>query len=385
MTSTFMRFSSSILFSFLISTVLLSGCADRFEKSGSYTYLIPSLNSDGSYSWNEVELTSLNSPTKLEGSTAKIHYSPKGASTLNWGPVVEPKLTKSGNVWIPQDVPSAVALSTYASLERIRKWETAISPAAEKVYPRQIVLDIAVKSNLGTMTDNAMYVPGWDVVLVLPYSGGGIPLAVNEGIMAHEHFHVQFFHQATNDVMNLDDRRMTTAQENTYKENFEMIRAWNEGLADFYGYAFTHQARFMDASKIGNPVDMLVRALDIPFESLSRSFMEGVTSVSAEARSRAEGTCRGGSYYCLGTQVSRLLFQMSEGSPVKTNQLIRRMYETFPEWKKSMNAQFTKTTLRTEDFLTWMFSKPSAKLETKQCDLLKKAMGSNYGVVSDCR
>lgn len=358
--------------SLLLTSVFLGACSDRFQK-GSYQYLIPFLNSDGSYTWREVELTTLDSPTKLSGSTASIYYKPTEPSTQKWGAVVQPKLTRSGDVWIPQDAASAVALSAYASLEAIRKWEAKIHPAAEKVYPRKVILEVAAKDKGQEVTDNAFYIPGWDVVLVVPYTGDAVPIAVNRGIMAHEHFHVQFHHQilspSSEPFSHLREEDLSTSQKNNLKENSRLLRSWNEGLADFYAYSFTSQARFMDVSKLAQPEMMLLRALDFPFQSLDRNFMVEKDRISVDEKTH---TCTSGSPYCLGTQVGRLLYQMSEGNPSKAHNLLRLMYKNFPRWQTNVKQKLLSSTMQTNEFLEWTFANEKGLLDQSQIDLLKK-------------
>ena len=376
-------------FLLIFAILFVAACSGRFQK-GAHQYLVPFLNSDGTYTWQEVELTTLNAPHKMEGSTASIHYKPAGAAGRDWGPVAEPRMAKSGNVWIPLDTPSALVLSTYATLEAIRKWEANIHPAAEKVYPRRVLLEVSARtSHGGEVTDNAFYDPQRDVVMVVPYTEGGIPLSVNQGIMAHEHFHVQFHHQMLSPMVELlireesTDRELTTAEKINIQYNQKVLRAWNEGLADFYGYTFTAQPRFMDPSRLLEPSYILIRALDFDFESLDSKFMsESPRGISVN---ESRTTCTAGSPYCLGTQLGRLLYQMSGGNLSKAHSLVRNLYDSFPEWQTSVKNKFLKSRMDTNEMLTWTFSSGTQKLTVRQCDLLKKALNGDAKSLPACR
>lgn len=355
---------TKLFISLVFLSIFSAGCSDRFQK-GSHLYLIPFMNTDGSYTWKEVELTTLDSPIRLSGSTGSIHYKPTANNFRDWGPAVEPKMTKSGNVWVPLDPSSALALSAYANLEAIRRWEEFIHPKTQNVYPRKLVLDVLVRTSNGQITDNAMYVPFSDSVLVVPYTKSGLPLSVNQGIMTHEHFHVQFFH-------NLLASAYGKYAEKESEHNENVLGAWNEGLADFYAYVFTQQPRFMDISKILPPQYALVRALDFDFESLSESFMYENSSEDLKLND-AKNTCVSGSHYCLGTQIGRLLYQMSQGSPSKATNLIRKIYEKFPQWEKNIYAKYFNDKLQPNDFLKWTFDNEKSALDPVQTDLLRKA------------
>lgn len=370
-------------FGLLASALLLVGCSQRFQK-GPHQYLIPFLNEDGSYSWREVEITTLNSPTKLEGSTAVIHYNPTSAGSRSWGPPMEPKLKRSGDVWVPLDTPSAVALSTYATLEAIRRWEASVHPAAESVYPRKIILELSARGADGPVVDNAFFEPRSNVMVFVPFRSSGIPLSVNQGVVAHEHFHAQFHHQMFRSTLQILDEKFSGLSLDlklNVAYNLEVLRAWNEGLADFYAYSFTHQPRFFDVSKLTMPGSSLVRALDFAFESLSEKFMSETANNKDTINDKGD-TCLAGSPYCLGTQVARMLYQMSEGNPSKAHSLLRALYESFPSWQKSLNDKIFNEKLKTDEFIRWTFSNAKEKLSANQCAVLQKATGDSKSLLA---
>ncbi len=348
----------------LILSTFIAGCTGNSGK-GSHLYLIPFLNPDGTYSWKEVELTTLDSPTRLSGSTATIHYKPTASNTFSGGPVVEPKMTKSGNVWVPLDTPSALALSAYANMEAIRRWEQSIDARTQAVYPRKIILEVGLFDLDGDMKNNAMYLPGADVVMFLPYSAKGIPLSVNAGIMAHEHFHTQFYHNVL--TLNYEKNEWSTEADNE-----RVLRAWNEGLADFYAYVFTKQARFMDVSKMPMFGGSIIRALDLDFISLSAEFMKKNSNDLIIINEKGD-TCISGSPYCLGTQIGRMFYQMSQGDPAKARDLIRLLYDNFPVWEIEMTKKYEQEKIQTNDFLKWTFVGKNLKLDSVQRDVLRKA------------
>lgn len=362
MTSAYIKLLTVLLF----LSVFSAGCAKKSEQ-GTHRYLIPYLTADGSYKYKEVELTTLDSPTRLKGSTASIHYRP---TSSGWGPAAEPKLTKSGNVWIAENPESGMAISAYATMEAIRKWEATIDPSTQSIYPRTIVIDVEVRSRGEDLVNNAAYDGETDAILVVPYSRNGIPLAVNQGIMAHEHFHAQYFHRFYRAIY----EKYIKGDKRSYN-NRQVLDAWNEGLADFYAYAFTNQPRFMDASDLRFPsgATSLIRALDIAFESLSPIFMYTVDNKGTLQLNAKKDTCVTGSYYCLGTQVGRLLHQMSQNDSDKTMQLVRRVYQSLPSWEQKVDVNFTSKELSTNDFLRWTFEGNKSSLDPVQLQLLRKA------------
>src|SRR5271167_2686629 len=91
----------------------LVGCS-QWRQEGTPRYLLPVLDEQGNESLQEVELPTLYSPYKVEGSVARIYYNPVVRDGSFGGSVAEPHLAKSGDLYIPKDPESGMVLAAYS-------------------------------------------------------------------------------------------------------------------------------------------------------------------------------------------------------------------------------------------------------------------------------
>jgi len=258
--------------SILIATSNLVGCADANNKCGNKVLALwPSAS--GEYTFQEVILSTLSDPYSLSGGAAKIYYESMIGGNGFSGQVAQPRYTRSGDLCVPMDAASSMAVSVYAQFERIMQFENRNGTLDMLTWPRRVGLDIHVRSTEGMTHNNAHYFGQGDSIAVLPYNLEGVPLGLNPGIMAHEHFHGHFQRQVisvTNaqlapafDVESLFYSSFAPAQVsakptvedvdradlNTARGlNAFVLRAWNEGLADLYGAIYSGNPRFFDES-----------------------------------------------------------------------------------------------------------------------------------------
>jgi hypothetical protein len=164
------------------------------------------------------------------------------------------------------------------------QFESRIGTLDMLSWPRKVGLDIHVNSSDGMSHNNAHYFGQGDAIAVLPYNMKGLPLGLNPGVLAHEHFHGHFqrhviavtnaqlmptfdpealFYSAFNmagakpTVEDVDRGDLRTPR----GLNAFVLRAWNEGLADVYGSIYSKNPQFFNASI---PALKEARALDAP-------------------------------------------------------------------------------------------------------------------------
>lgn len=255
-----------------IAASSLVGCADANNKCGNKVLALWPTES-GEYTFQEIILSTLNDPYSLSGGAAKIYYESMIGGNGYTGKVAQPRYTRTGDLCVPMDAASSMAVSLYAQFERIMQFENRNGTLDMLTWPRRVGLDIHVRSTEGMTHNNAHYFGQGDSIAVLPYNLEGVPLGLNPGVMAHEHFHGHFQRQvisvtnaqlapafdveslfyssfapnqvsAKPTVEDVDRADLNTAR----GLNAFVLRAWNEGLADLYGAIFSGNPRFFDES-----------------------------------------------------------------------------------------------------------------------------------------
>lgn len=231
-------------FSILLGIITVLGCGLGFESiSGNNRVLIPWPDGRGGYSLQEVPLLSLRNPRRLQNGKVRVFYR-TGANDEGFsGKAAKPRVAKQGRVWVPLDVESALSLGAFAIMERILEFDAGFVTPAGLRWPRQIGVEIPVRTRAGAVINNALYDAGLDVIAVAPYYFRQIPAALNHGIIAHEHFHAHFasaWNGAAPVSAESPDRTSSVIAVNQ-----AVIAGWNEGLADYYAYVFTRDPDFM--------------------------------------------------------------------------------------------------------------------------------------------
>jgi len=228
----------------LLSFIALVGCGLGFESiTGNNVVLIPWPNSSNGFSWQRVPLKSLDSPETLQNSRVRVFYRTGSNENGFSGKAVKPRMAKQGNVWVPLDVESALSLGAFAIMERLYEFDARFAISSGLRWPRQIGVEIPVRTRDGALINNALYDAELDVIAVAPYHIHQIPAALNHGIIAHEHFHAHFAAVWSSagepGAQKPDDKSAVVAV------NRAVITGWNEGLADYYAFVFTRDPNFM--------------------------------------------------------------------------------------------------------------------------------------------
>lgn len=289
---------NSLLWSLFLGICL--SCQKKDPDQG-YTFLIPWPQASGEYRLQEVRLVTLSSPFEMKGSAAEV-YSELGFR----GPGLEghparPRLTEVDGVYVPNDPQSALVVAVYAHFEFLQKMEVDLQLPTRMSWPRQVSVGMPmVKSNGQREFNNARYFMDEDIVAVSPYNGEGLPLALNAGILAHEHFHAIFerlFMPAFESV--------EVAAESSQRRQL-IVRAWNEGLADFYAFVYTQNPDYMGDSV--SPEVRQGRRLDRDVVSLltPQQFQSDVERFADDDQC-PQGFCLA---YGEGNKLARLLYEI---------------------------------------------------------------------------
>lgn len=232
------------------------------------TFLLPwAVKATEELSVQPVHIRTLRDPSKVEGPAAKVYIEAGLTAEGINGEVARPRYIKSGSHYVPRDVKSGQALAIYAHYEKIQEIDRKLGIDHLLSWPRQVTLG----SSSFSATNNAMYLYGLDVTVVLYFKqntfGAHVaekPLSLNRSILGHEHFHALFAH-AFRDAMRIAYKARGHSEKvfkaersekyndpftdmDTETNNYFTMKAFDEGLADFFGYVYSGDPAEMSKS-----------------------------------------------------------------------------------------------------------------------------------------
>ena len=363
----------------MMGCAALVGCADGNSKcGGQFLALLP--NDLGEQVFQVISFSSLSNPYSLNGGAAKVHYSTALGANGYLGPAAQPRYTRSGGVCVPMDAASSISVSVYGMFERIMNFEERMGIKHMLSWPRQVGVDISVRSSDGSGHDNAHYYGQMDVMAVLPYSASGTPLALNSGVMAHEHFHAHFQRQVMNAIeANFPSQRsllnsfygstkptpddeppvdLRTAR----ALNYFVLRGWNEGLADFYGAIYSGMPNYFDQSL---PLKG-TRALDQGArEFLSASFLRKISR-------RVNVGMMEDISYKQGTNLARLLFALAQSGVESREVFLARVMSRLSAIPAAILPKYNSTILDFEEVVPVLLA--SFPMNKQSCQILRNSL-----------
>ncbi len=169
---------------------LTTGGCSKAEPEGAPRYRLPWPVTKGVYEPREIEIRTLNRPEALEGSVARILIDPfiLGGLLQSSVPVARFVRTKEG-VKVPSDFTTLQAVTLYAHLERLQDLDASMGIQGAIKWPVQVGLQANILDQRGAVENNALFDSRLDALLVVPYVASHLPISMNAGIIAHEHFH----------------------------------------------------------------------------------------------------------------------------------------------------------------------------------------------------
>lgn len=341
------------VFSRITATILavgtLSACApqsETAEEKGTVRVLAPQSDSQSGYVLKTVDLLGISDLQTVSGKFVRFFMSPRIVKgKLTGRPAVSRFIKNPEGEFIPANEMTQQLVAIYAHTQRLAQLDDELGAGGINSWPRDVGVGVRVK---GGQNNNAYYDGDTDSMLVVPYNQAGLPIAINGGILAHEHFHSLFYKVVIKDTAETKATAHTlenfigttsivaedlTARGRLKPSDIEgadleeaslqkyyrqaMLRGLNEGLADYWGWMYT-----------GNP-DFIAQSL--PKEKMNRSMnVDGVFATyelpsattiknSIQVFYKAGDTKKFESYvtgyaYVIGTQFSRMLKGFTEVS-----------------------------------------------------------------------
>lgn len=403
---------------------VLAACAphpDSAEVTGDTQTRIPVPQADGSYKMEIMQLTGLNNLFELSGQFAKFFLSPRVVDGRLDGLSPRGHFVKSGSLYVASDELSLQLTTIYAHMQKFAALDVELGAAGVNKWPRDIGVGVRIT---GGMTNNAFYDGETDAMLFVPYVGKDLPIPVNAGILAHEHFHSLFYklvtlplqkagmmtmqmqgsahsQQAFYQLFGLTEKGdgsdvLVGASQDQLLYHLLLIRGMNEGLADYWGWLYTNNANFIAKSlpTEGPRRNMEVsqgdraQSLRLPEMGILRAQIGNWSTdpkfIMARINERA---------YTIGTMYSRIFKAYTDtraqarGVSVDEarKDVARTILKTLPSLRNDLLAQ-TGTQFYEPSRLLASFAAQAGEMKKEECDLLAEVLNVNSraGKVFSC-
>lgn len=199
-------------------------------------------------------------------------------------------LKNKDGVFIPKNYLSLQLATLYYHTQNLIKLEHSLSIEEPRKGPLKIVLETPVM-NSSQNENNAFYEGSLDAIIFLKYSEGSLPLSLNGGVFAHEYFHSIFDRLVLKKLRNhelftvpisinkinskitlkdIKNIKLAPSPFNLSPENVKwyytlLLKGFNEGLADYWGWSYVNDSSFIGHSL---PQAHRTRQLDLPSQNM---------------------------------------------------------------------------------------------------------------------
>lgn len=313
-----------------------------------------------------VELEGVNDQKTLKGDVVEFYLSPGEKNSQIAGKSAIARFVKdSEGVHIPVNSLSLQMVSLYYHMQSLRKLEIESFGKAYVSWPRQIGLRVNT-NNSETRFNNAFYNSQLDVIFFVPYVSDQLPLPLNGGVIAHEHFHSYFYRGIQKKL----------SSKKTEPLDDYILKSLNEGLADIWGWIYTNQPDFISLSlpEIGQFRKLDTTFLGMPQQIKSLLELESDLKLS-ESECEKHKSCNSSEQiiialsYVNGTVLARTLKNFLTEQNLSQKEMAQKIFKLI-----EITEQLTvKNSLSFETvILEW--SKLFEPLSSESCEILKSSI-----------
>ncbi|MFS4459494.1 hypothetical protein [Bdellovibrio sp. HCB2-146] len=334
----------------LATVVSCSGNFDSTSESGNTKVLTYMPQSNGSYGFHPFVLVGVDDLKAVAGRFVNFMVAPRiikqdGREIMS-GPSPSARYVKSGDgTYVASDNFTLELFTIYAHMQRLAALDDELGAKGVNKWPRDIGVAVRVE---GGLENNAQYYGPADAMFFVRYTKSNLPIAVNAGVLAHEHFHSLFYklvkmtqpvrssvHSLAELTKNTDapvkieeddgidfkvDTEPTENAAIKRDANEVYLRGLNEGFADFWGWMYTGDPDFVALSlPIAKERTLKVdgRQTDIPFAiETVKTRLSSLKEECADFASTQVKDCydqyKLGFAYEVGTRYARLLKVFTE-------------------------------------------------------------------------
>ncbi len=164
--------------------------SNKVGEEGTIRVLAPINAEGGAYSLDFIELKGIQDLDTLSGKFVHFFMSPRISSDRLQGPAPKTRFIRnSDGDYIPANEMTQQLVTVYAHMQRLAALDEELGAQGVNKWPRDIGVAVRVR---GGLDNNAFYDGKTDAMFFVPYTNKELPIAVNGGILAHEHFHSLF-------------------------------------------------------------------------------------------------------------------------------------------------------------------------------------------------
>lgn len=317
-----------LVFGVLLAGLLFMSACSPKRISGQGKILLPWPNPTGGYELQAVELHTLQEPSSLTGDAATILVDPRLSTSGLRGDRPSARFVETNEgVMVPADFMSAQMAGLYAHAEKLWELDRLIGVENSLARPRKVGIKRRTNSDIvgkNIRKNNALYSADHDAIIVMPYDGSEysetkrLPLSLNAGIIAHEHFHA-LFHSflgtslekaqkgsfldcnfAHQDQHPKGGVLWNNKNKNIDLNNEMIIAGFNEGFADLWAWIYTGDDDF-----IAHSLPQLKSSRSLQVAGLSIGSVDSTSDYINAVQSYRDLDARAALPYRLGTQLAR--------------------------------------------------------------------------------
>lgn len=392
-----------------------AGCSRSGGSVASGVFRIPWPDNEGRYSLQNVSIQSYDRPEALQGRFANILVDPRVAD----GRVEssDPRgryIRNSQGVALAADFSSLQAAVIHAHFERLAALDAEAGVAIQ--WPVRIGIQANVRESReggGNVRDNALYVSSLDTLLIVPYQGARLPISLNAGILAHEHFHMIFQAAVLNKLSKdagvvprahaleercdwaaltltkdmfgktLNGRGGDKPASESLRVNAFILRAINEGLADYWGWMYSNDPQFITPSLPNELVKH--RRLDVEGQPRLPSRKRIIDWVKENSEPAATSAIITNAYF-LGTSYARIfrelaLAPVSEKATAEKSataaskmKVAKAIIRALPKFAENASKAIVKDEVVSPNALLLAFQEAMVDIDDRGCATLKGSM-----------
>jgi len=234
----------------ILTSILSLGCSQKSnlnDVQGDVRVKIPVSAQTGNsaeYQLAVVTLKGLAQLKNVSGFFAQFFFSPGLNQNQMVGDSPQARFVKTNeNIYIPIDSISQQMATLYYHIQSLAEFSQSIGAGEINQQPMKIGIETKVGNSEVLSKNNAFYDGKSDAMLFVPFSSSELPISVNSGIIAHEYFHSLFYKLILKDLDRQKAKSSTQKMMPLYNETY--LRGINEGLADFWGWAYTNDDDFI--------------------------------------------------------------------------------------------------------------------------------------------
>lgn len=396
------------IFLALVATGMILACGNVVQTNMSF--FIPWPQENGEYQMQYVE-TSISNLKEISGSEAVFFENPKlvkrgttGKADIT-GNTPRTKYTMSSEKkFVPASFNTLNLTTVYAHTEKLNKMYQQISPQSLSL-PRKIAVGVTTRDS--SMDNNAAYYPGFDTLVIFPFSQEGIPLSLNGGVLAHEYFHAIFYSRYQEKVLKVFPEIIAQETQGSHfcsdetafvpQKFFDLnqinkdlpnpcdneglsevklsrfaLRGLNEGLADVWGWLYTGDTDFMRHS-FGKKE--IARKLDGDYlHLLDDEELKGLFAYAYRANKCSEAKASEiimHYAYLQGTQIARFITAHAKLTKTEKTDTAKRVLKALDNMPIPKSTENQIKTVSFEQFLNSYF-KDQTTPKPEECLMLQK-------------